>query len=82
MNQLRKQLVDNPYAWPGGYPLFAVTDDGAALCKECCRTEADLIDNATVNDGWDVVALYVNWEDNTLYCDHCSQQIEAAYNDD
>ena len=82
MNKLRKELVDKPYAWPGGYPIFAITDDGGALCKTCCSTEAELIDHANDGDGWNVVALTINYEDNNLYCDHCSQQIEAAYNDD
>lgn len=26
--------VANAYAWPGGYPLFYVTSDGAALCPK------------------------------------------------
>ena len=31
------------YAWPGGYPRFAVTDDGGCLCFACLRAERRLI---------------------------------------
>jgi len=85
MNQLRKQLVDNPYAWPGGYPIFAITEDNSALCKDCCKAEATIIDAATddiaEDNQWRIIALDINWEDNNLYCDHCSKQIEVAYED-
>ena len=68
-----------PYAWPGGYPLFAITDDGAAICAKCCGTELENIDTSTRGDGWRVIASDVNWEDGELYCDHCSERIESAY---
>ena len=77
--RLADQLAASPYAWPGGYPLFAVTDDGAALCKCCSRTERAAIGTTTGDDGWCVTSLAVNWEDPTLYCDHCGDRIESAY---
>ena len=76
---LAKSLVRAPYAWPGGYPMYAVTDDGAALCKTCCKTEFRSIASSFPGDGWTVTALDVNWEDSDLRCDHCSDLIEAAY---
>lgn len=76
---LRLELVAHPYAWPGGYPRFAITDDGGALCKNCCAAEDDSIDNAYSSDGWYITALDVNWEDTTLTCDHCSVAIESTY---
>ena len=72
-----------PYAWPGGYPLFFITADGAALCHACGRKEARQI-TAAIRDrdrhgGWCVEAQDVNWEDGTMICDHCSGRIESAY---
>lgn len=77
--RLADRLSASPYAWPGGYPLFAITDDGAALCHHCCKTERDSIGTTAGSDGWGVVAIEANWEDPDLYCDHCGARIESAY---
>ena len=77
--KLADQLSAQPYAWPGGYPMFAITSDGAALCHKCCSTERESIGTTTGSDGWCVIALDINYEDTSLYCDHCSNQIESAY---
>jgi len=77
--RLADQLSSSPYAWPGGYPLFAITHDGAALCHYCCKTERETIATTTGRDGWGVVAIEANWEDPDLYCDHCGDRIESAY---
>jgi hypothetical protein len=77
--RLADRLSSSPYAWPGGYPLFAITHDGAALCHHCCKTERETIGTTTGRDGWGVVALEANWEDPDLYCGHCGDRIESAY---
>ena len=77
--RLADRLVRSPYAFPGGYPLFAITNDGACLCKECCNTERELIATTTGHDGWCVVGLDVNYERTDLHCDSCNSAIEAAY---
>ena len=76
---LAVQLSRQPYAWPGGYPRFAVADDGGAICCHCCETERLCIATTTGTDGWNVIALAVNWEDPDLFCDHCGSAIESAY---
>ena len=77
--QLADDLVASPYAWPGGYPRYAITSDAAALCHECCRDERNQIATTTGSDGWAVVSLGVNWEDVYLCCDNCGTQIPSAY---
>jgi hypothetical protein len=75
-------LASGPYAWPGGYPLFFVTDDGEALSFASASVEANQIrDSIATNtsDGWRVVAVEVNWEDEDLRCSHSSEIIESAY---
>jgi hypothetical protein len=77
-----KDAIRSKYAWPGGYPLYLVTSDGAALCCDCGRKEYKRIAYAIrhhLSDGWRVEAADVNWEDTNLYCDHCNTQIESAY---
>jgi hypothetical protein len=77
--RLADQLANNPYCWPGGYPLFAITSDGAALCKCCAKTEREAIATTTGTDGWCITAIDANWEDPSLFCDHCNARIESAY---
>jgi hypothetical protein len=86
---LARELSSRPYAWgyrfspdPSiSYPRYAVTDDGGALCKECCKTEFNSIDSSSPCDGWHVIGLEVNYEER-IYCDHCSSIIESAYGDE
>ena len=77
--RLADQLSGSPYAWPGGYPLYALTHDGGVLCHECCKSERSSIGTTTGSDGWCVESLRVNWEDADLHCDHCGSRIESAY---
>lgn len=83
LRALYRDRVGQRYAWPGGYPTFFVTNDGAALCHACMKSERSSIVRATLtphdHSGWAVVAEDVNWEDPDLYCDHCSTRIESAY---
>jgi hypothetical protein len=73
------QAAKSPYSFPGGYPKFAVTSDGACLCPSCCKTERELIATTTGDDGWNVIGIDLNFEDDHLFCDHCSGKIESAY---
>lgn len=80
-----------PYAWPGGYPLYFVTADGAALSWQAAIEEQNLIRDSIIDspfngdqwpiftDGWRVTAMEVNYEDDDLYCDHTGNKIESAY---
>ncbi len=82
-----KQLLRNgPYAWPGGYPMYAVMNDGECLCFKCAKANAKLIIADTrANDrhsGWTFAAHDINWEDASLYCAHCNTRIESAYAED
>lgn len=82
LQNLKKRLRDGAYAWPGGYPLFFVLSDGAALCFKCAKKEWREIVTEHLNptqSGWGVVSCEVNWEDESCHCDHCWEKIEAAY---
>ena len=77
-----KEYIRAPYAWPGGYPLAAITADGACLCAECVKKEwrqicAESFDNT--NCGFRISGVGVNWENDDLYCDHCGKKMESAY---
>jgi hypothetical protein len=67
------------YSWPGGYELFAVTDDGACLCADCCRSEYARIARSEPGDGWRVVAYDCEEAiEDLLLCDHCGRVIVDA----
>lgn len=82
---LKATLRAGAYAWPGGYPLYFVTSDGAALSFESVRKELRSVlwsIKNRVSDGWQVVACETNWEDSELVCDHSGARIPAAYGDE
>lgn len=77
MATIAENIARQPFAWPGGYERYAVTDDGACLCWRCCRDEDERIAEATEGDGFFVIA-----EDNTsnadqepIQCDHCGMTV-------
>jgi hypothetical protein len=81
-SEFREALKNGPFAWPGGYPLFFVCDDGEALSFDAAREHAQTICGAIrtqARDGWRVVAAEINWEDESLCCAHTGQLIECAY---
>jgi len=72
------------YAWPGGHPVFYMCADNGILCPTCANTEpavreADNQADCPDYNQWRIVASDVNWEDDSLTCDHCNQRIESAY---
>ena len=73
---IAKFVARTKFAFPGGYELFAITDDGAALCYDCCQTEFSQIVGSYPGDGWRVTAIdsMANYDD-SFHCDHCNREI-------
>jgi hypothetical protein len=85
ISDFRRAMRNGKYAWPGGYPLYFVMSDGAALSFEAARENRRAILEAIHNkdgSGWRVVAVDVNWEDDELRCEHTGERIESAYGSD
>lgn len=87
ISDFRRAVRNGPYAWPGGYPLYWIMSDGAAVAFDVARVSWEgrrmleaLLDNA--NDGWRPIALEINWEDTELYCEHTGERIPSAYGAD
>ena len=84
LSDFRSVIRNGAYAWPGGYPVYFITSDGAALSFEAAKKEKRLIIDSianSCNDGWRVIGSDINWEDIDLYCDHTGERIESAYAD-
>ena len=68
------------FAWPGGYDLFVITNDGGCLCSACVRSNFELVYTAAKDDrdhsGWrpEAVACSANF-DGPVDCDHCGRVI-------
>lgn len=80
--ELEQALMDGPHAWPGGYPLYFVMDDGEPMSFAAVGDNFAQIRDSMEHhygDGWRVVAVAVNWEDETLYCSHTGEKIPSAY---
>ena len=79
---IAKYFIRYPYVWPGGYARVAIADDYGVLCAKCCKENFREIAASNPKDGWHLETLFVNWEDSTLYCDNCGEDIPAEYSDD
>lgn len=64
------------YAWPGGYPIGYLTDDGEYLCADCVNDPANPVHVGGIMDGWRVDGWQVlegtseDYEDG-ISCAHC-----------
>jgi hypothetical protein len=92
-----KALDIGPYAWPGGYPFYFIAQDGEAISFAAAKENAGLIRDAIIScnrfvdsggkvdclhDDWNIVAMEINWEDESLFCAHTGLKIESAYGND
>jgi hypothetical protein len=74
-----REAMNTPFAWPGGYPIYATLDDGEMICYECLNNCPELHEGGLA-DGWRFEGADVYWEGETLRCCHCNQpNIESAY---
>ena len=84
--EIRATIRAGEYAWPGGYPMFALMSDGDTLCFSCLKSQLDSIGPAMGDEsdssGWRVEAIDINYEDSDMVCASCSKQMESAYGND
>ncbi|HEX4173966.1 MAG TPA: hypothetical protein VHY82_15970 [Acetobacteraceae bacterium] len=80
-----KAAIRSKYAWPGGYPLYIVMQDGEALSIDAAREHFEQICRATLlheRNGWAAAGSDINYEDPALFCAHTGERIESAYAED
>lgn len=79
-----RRAVREPFAWPGGYPVYVYTSDGEMLCAACVRENYRAISEATrqrLNDGWRVEGTDVYWEGPPEHCANCNKALPSAHGD-
>ena len=68
------------YAWPGGYPIIYVMDDGGVICPDCANGQnGSEASESSDCHGWKIVGYDVHWEGEPIACDYCGKMIESAY---
>lgn len=70
------------FAFPGGYSILYLAEDGGIFCADCARGENGS-DAAIGSDDpqWNIVDAYVHWEGPPTHCDHCAKVCESEYGD-
>jgi hypothetical protein len=76
---LKACLRAGPYAWPGGYPLYFLCDDGDAVSFKAVRSHWTSIVREYMAGNRFITGCLINWEDPDLHCDLDGQRIESAY---
>lgn len=81
-----KRAIREPYAWPGGYPVYTVMEDGELLCPKCARENFKQIARDTAaawRGSWGAIGAEVHCEnfDSELpdLCGHCGDELQSAY---
>jgi len=70
------------WAWPGGYTIYYLTEDGGVLCPDCANGENGSLASETSDDPqWKLVASDLHQEGPPLICDHCGFEMESDYGD-
>ena len=69
------------YAWPGGYLLAAVMNDGESVCPDCVRENYRTIAHSTrheMRDGWQCIGLECAANvDSMGLCAHCGRDMDT-----
>ena len=83
-----KTAIRNPYAFPGGYALTLIMEDGETLCLDCARAEFRQIvqaakdaERGSTGGGWRAVGVDIHWEGPPLFCAHCNRELPSEYGD-
>jgi len=64
------------YAWPGGYAIRYLCEDGESVCAKCA--------NERKPDEWQGQAPiegYIDWEGPTSQCANCNEDMPTEYGD-
>jgi hypothetical protein len=78
--------LEQPYAWPGGYPRYFICADGEAMSFAEAKINQgqiiDAINGDPFESEWRVIGCEINWEDTELFCVSSGEKIESAYGED
>ena len=80
-----RYIARNPYAWPGGYDIIGICDDGGILCAHCIKENYREVMHDTRygwNTGWRIVGFQTaDWLEDSTLCGNCYREL-CPYLDD
>lgn len=79
---LKAALRHGKFTDLGGYPLYFITSDYDTMSFESVLENlASVMDSVATKsrDGWRVIAVEINYEDNDMVCCHSGKRIPSAY---
>lgn len=83
---LQSFIRANGYAWPGGYPMLLLMDDGECIDAQSARENYRLIrremnpkTRTGFNRDWQPAGVFIHWEGEPIQCAHSGRMIESAY---
>lgn len=84
---LRQPAGVEAYAWPGGYPIGYLTDDGEYLCGACVNDPTNPVHVGGAADGWRLEGFEALEGssadyDGAVYCAHCWSVLIPGDDDD
>ena len=77
-----KRAIREPFAWPGGYPVYTVMADGELLCTDCAAHNFKQIVADTYDrwgGSWSAAGAEVKWDGESEYCCNCGKELPSAY---
>ena len=77
-----KQAIRDKFAWPGGYTIVLLANDGHPICTDCGRSEWKNICSSMmlgIADGWKIESIFLlegekEYEGDCI-CAHCNKDI-------
>lgn len=77
-------LEHGPYAWPGGYPMYFIAEDGSTFNFSTVEENIESVQEAFRDNwsDWKIIAAEINYEDPDLFDTETGDRIECAYCDD
>lgn len=85
MSQITPQVkaaIRAGFAWPGGYRLNVIMQDGATICADCARAEWRRIARSaahSLHDGWAPAGAEIHREGPAEVCAHCGKELPSEY---
>lgn len=76
--ELQSFIRSGGFAFPGGYPLALLMEDGEVIDAKSARENYRLIRRETGRD-WKAAAVFIHWEGAPLICAHSGRAIDSAY---
>ena len=71
-----RKYAEARFAWPGGYEMFTIQDDGGTLCAPCVLKNLEEVTQSDGADGWGIIGWsHEGVIDKAVTCDHCYRTI-------